>query len=54
MSDAINPDHYKIGGIETFDVIKAKSTTEELIGYCKGNNRKYLDRRGHNQSVNIS
>ena len=54
MSDAINPDHYKIGGIETFDVIKAKSTTEELIGYCKGNNRKYLDRRGHKQSVNLS
>lgn len=54
MSDAINPDHYKIGGIETFDVIKAKSTEEELIGYCKGNNRKYLDRRGHKQNGNLS
>ena len=40
MSDPINPDHYKKGGIETFDVIKAKQTQEETIGYCKGNQRK--------------
>jgi hypothetical protein len=54
MSDPINPNHYKIGGIETFDVIKAKSTQEEVIGYCKGNNRKYLDRRGHKQSSDLT
>ena len=24
MKDMINPDHYKVGGIETIDVIKAK------------------------------
>lgn len=46
MSDAINPDHYKVGGIETFEVSKAKQTPEETIGLCKGNQRKYLDRRG--------
>lgn len=53
MKDRINPDHYKIGGIETFDIIKAKSTREELIGYCKGNNRKYLDRRGYKQDPDL-
>ena len=47
MKDNINPDHYKVGGIETFEVIKAKQTQEETIGYCKGNERKYLDRRGY-------
>lgn len=51
MSDPINPDHYKKGGIETFDVIKAKQTKEETIGYCKGNERKYLDRRGLKNAV---
>ena len=54
MSDPINPDHYKVGGIETFDIIKAKMTEEEVIGYCKGNNRKYLDRRGHKQSKDLT
>ena len=51
MSDAINPDHYKKGGIETFDVIKAKQTQEETIGYCKGSQRKYLDRRGLKNAI---
>ena len=51
MTDNINPDHYKKGGIETFDVIKAKQTQEETIGYCKGNQRKYLDRRGLKNAI---
>jgi hypothetical protein len=33
MSDKINPEHYKIGGIETIDYIKAKLTPE---GYKEG------------------
>jgi hypothetical protein len=51
MTDNINPDHYKHGGIETFDIIKAKQTQEETIGYCKGNQRKYLDRRGLKNAI---
>ncbi len=42
--DKINPDHYKSGGIETIDFIKAKLSPEELRGYLKGNALKYLSR----------
>ena len=28
--DAIDPDHYKVGGIETIDYMRAKSTPEEF------------------------
>jgi hypothetical protein len=46
-NDAINhPDHYTSGGIETIDFIKAKLTTEEFIGYLKGNILKYVSRAG--------
>lgn len=44
QSDKINPDHYKFGGIETIDYLKAKMTPEELVGYLKGNIIKYLSR----------
>ena len=46
-SDAINPDHYKVGGIETIDYMQAKLTKEEFIGYLKGNILKYTSRLGH-------
>lgn len=39
-----HPAHYTVGGIETFDYLKAKLTTEELRGYLKGNVIKYLSR----------
>ena len=45
-----NPEHYKVGGYEALDVIKAKLTPEEYRGYCKGNVLKYLMRanyKGH-------
>jgi len=45
--DAINPDHYKIGGIETIDYMKAKSTPEEFEGYLRLSALKYLSRVGH-------
>ena len=45
--DAINPDHYKVGGIETIDYLEAKLTPEEFAGYCRGNALKYLSRAGH-------
>lgn len=43
-TDNINPDHYKTGGIETIDYIKAKLTEEEYKGYLKGNIIKYISR----------
>jgi hypothetical protein len=46
-SDPVNPDHYKVGGIETIDFMQAKLTPEEFAGYCKGNMLKYITRAGH-------
>lgn len=44
--DHINPDHYKIGGIETIDYMKAKSTPEEFRGHLRLTALKYLSRYG--------
>lgn len=44
MSDNINPEHYKSGGIETIEYIRAKMTKEEFYGYIKGNVMKYVSR----------
>ena len=44
MSDNINPEHYKPGGIETIEYIRAKMTKEEFYGYIKGNVMKYVSR----------
>ena len=48
--DKINPDHYKVGGIETFDILKAKLSPEELEGFCKGNVIKYITREKEKES----
>lgn len=45
--DLINPDHYKVGGIETIDFMKAKSTKEEFCGHLRLTAIKYLSRAGH-------
>lgn len=45
-TDAINPNHYKIGGIETIDYMKAKSTKEEFRGHLRLTALKYLSRYG--------
>lgn len=45
--DKINPEHYKTGGIETIDFIKAKLTGEQFKGYLAGNVIKYLSRFEH-------
>ncbi len=43
--DNVNhPDHYKTGGIETIDYIKAKLGEEGVIAYCMGNVMKYTSR----------
>ena len=46
--DAVNhPLHYKIGGIETIDYMKAKSTPEEFKGHLRLTAIKYLSRTGY-------
>lgn len=45
-----SPDYYKVGGYEALDIIKAKLTPKEWVGYLKGNILKYLMRanyKGH-------
>lgn len=49
--DKINPDHYKIGGIETFDILRAKLSPTQLAGFCKGNVLKYITRADHKDKV---
>ncbi len=45
--DVNSPAHYTVGGIEAINVIKAKLTPEEFIGYCKGSGLKYLMRANY-------
>jgi hypothetical protein len=46
--DAVNhPRHYKIGGIETIEYMKAKSTPEEFKGHLRLTAIKYLSRTGY-------
>lgn len=40
------PPHYKTGGIETIDFIRAKLGPEGFAAYCRGNALKYLARCG--------
>ena len=47
VGDAINPSHYQVGGIETIDYMRAKSTPEEFEGYLRLSALKYLSRVGH-------
>jgi len=47
QQDAINPEHYKVGGIEAIDYMRAKSTQEEFTGYLRLSALKYLSRAGH-------
>jgi hypothetical protein len=51
FKDAINPDHYKAGGIEAIDYIQAKLSPKEFAGYCRGNALKYISRAGRKDSV---
>lgn len=47
---AINPNHYKVGGVECIDYLKAKLSAEEFRGFLKGNAIKYLshaEQKGH-------
>lgn len=50
-SDNVNPDHYKVGGIETFDILRAKLSPTQLAGFCKGNVIKYITRADNKGKV---
>lgn len=41
MSDPINPDHYKGKDVECIDAIKASMSSDEFLGYLRGNVMKY-------------
>lgn len=43
-TDNTNPDHYKRGGTETIDYLRAKMSDEEFKGFCRGNALKYISR----------
>ena len=46
--DTVNhPPHYKVGGIETIDYMKAKSTQDEFRGHLRLTAIKYLSRTGY-------
>jgi hypothetical protein len=49
--DAINPEHYKKGGIECIEAIKASMSDLEFQGYLKGNVLKYMWRFRHKKGV---
>ena len=49
--DMVNhPPHYTQGGMETIDIMEAKSTSEEFKGHLKLTALKYLTRAGHKES----
>jgi hypothetical protein len=51
LSNATSPDHYKTGGIETIDIIRAKLSKEAFEGYCAGNIIKYITRYNHKNGI---
>ena len=54
QEDMVNhPAHYKVGGIETLDFIRAKLNPDGYVGYCVGNVLKYLSRAGHKDKKKV-
>ena len=51
MTDNINPDHYKVGGIETWDYLKAKLSPTQLAVFSLYNLIKYVSRADHKNKV---
>lgn len=51
MNTPQSPGHYKEGGIEVIDILRAKLTSEELKGFYKGNILKYVMREGKKNGV---
>ena len=44
MEKNVHPEHYKSGGIETIDYLRAKLSPEEFRGFLRGIALKYLSR----------
>ena len=51
MNTPQSPSHYKEGGVEVIDILRAKLTPEELKGFYKGNILKYVMREGKKNGV---
>ncbi len=51
MTDNINPEHYKKGGIEAWDYLKAKLSPSQLAGFALGNCMKYITRCAHKNQL---
>jgi len=51
VDDVNHPRHYVAGGIETIDILRAKLTKEELVGFLKGNVIKYMTRSGKKEDA---
>jgi len=49
--DNINPDHYRVGGIDVWDYMKAKMSPTQLAGFAIGNVLKYVSRAPHKNKV---
>lgn len=49
----INPKHYTWGGLEVIEVLRAKLTREEFLGYLRGNVLKYVFRAGFKDSSKL-
>jgi len=50
--DVVNhPPHYMVGGIETIDYMKAKSTPEEFRGHLRLTALKYLSRGPYKENM---
>lgn len=45
-ADPINPSHYRDGGVECIDGLRAALGLEGFLAYCRGNAMKYLWRLG--------
>ncbi len=49
VASPVCPDHYKSGGLEAIEVMRAFLSREQFIGYLRGNVLKYelrLDKKG--------
>jgi hypothetical protein len=49
--DNINPNHYKVGGLETIDIYEAKMSTQQFMGFLMGNILKYVIRHEHKNGL---
>ena len=47
----VNPDHYKVGGLEVIDILKKKLTPEEFRGFCKGVILQYILRSDYKNGI---